>query len=159
LREDQVTTPSGKAGIYGVVEAKLAVAVLAVESDRSVYLVGQYRYPTDMYSWEVIEGGGEVGEEPLLTAQRELREEAGLIAKNWQLLGGEVHLSNCFTNERGYIYLARDLESVGASPDENEVLELKRVSWQQFSELIRSGKIVDALSILAFYRYQELETF
>src|SRR5439155_7079061 len=79
VREDDVIRPDGQPGIYGVVEFQgLAVAIIALTEDEQVYLVGQYRYPTDTYSWEVVEGTSEAGEEPLAAAKRELSEETGL---------------------------------------------------------------------------------
>src|SRR5437868_652855 len=94
VREDQVIRPDGKPGIYGVVETRIATGVLALTPDLQVYLVGQYRYPMDEYSWEIIEGGSDDGDDgALLTAQRELQEEAGLVAEHWEPLGHELHLS------------------------------------------------------------------
>ncbi len=79
VREDRVTRPDGKPGIYGVVEFKNnAVGVLPVDEKGDVWLVGQYRYPLRTYSWEIPEGGGPAGEPPVTTAERELREETGL---------------------------------------------------------------------------------
>ena len=59
VREDQVITPHGKDGIYGVVEAKPAIGVVALTESLDTYLVGQYRYPLDQWSWEIPEGGGQ----------------------------------------------------------------------------------------------------
>ena len=81
VREDQVLRPDGQPGIYGVVEFKnRAVGVLPVEDDGAVWLVGQYRYPLQAYSWEIPEGGCPEGETPEETARRELQEETGLTA-------------------------------------------------------------------------------
>ena len=92
VREDSVIRPDGESGIYGVVHYKnTAVGVLPVEEDH-VYLVGQYRYPLGRYSWEIPEGGCPEAEEPLRAAKRELREETGLEARNWRMLG-EAYLS------------------------------------------------------------------
>src|SRR3954468_23077292 len=74
VREDQVIRPDGQPGIYGVVHYKnVAVGVLPVEEDGAVWLVGQYRYTLDRYSWEIPEGGGPPGESPEAAAHRELR--------------------------------------------------------------------------------------
>src|ERR1051325_382654 len=93
VREDAVVHPDGEQGIYGVVHFKnVAIGVLPVEDDY-IYLVGQYRYPLEKYSWEIPEGGCPEGEDFLQAAQRELAEETGLRADNWQELG-RAYLSN-----------------------------------------------------------------
>jgi 8-oxo-dGTP pyrophosphatase MutT (NUDIX family) len=115
-------------------------------------MVGQYRYPTDTYSWEIPEGGGNEGETPLAAAQRELREEAGLVATDWQPLGGEIHLSNCFTSERGYLFLARGLSQGACQPDETEALQVKTVPFRDCLRMVESGEIVDSLTIIAILR-------
>jgi 8-oxo-dGTP pyrophosphatase MutT (NUDIX family) len=152
VREDQVLAPSGKPGIYGVVEPRLAVGVVALTDQHEIFLVGQYRYPLDVYSWEIPEGGGEENESALVTAQRELQEEAGIIAASWEPLGGEVHISNCYTSERGYLFLARDLTSVTAAPDETEELALKKIPFRDALSMVEDGVITDSLSIIAILR-------
>ena len=98
VREDAVIRPDGERGIYGVVHFKnIAIGVLAVEDD-FIYLVGQYRYPLERYSWEIPEGGCAEGEDPLDAARRELEEETGLRARNWRKLGA-AHLSNSVSDE------------------------------------------------------------
>jgi hypothetical protein len=90
VREDEVVRPDGNPGIYGVVHYKnTAVGVLPVE-DGHVYLVGQYRYPLERYSWEIPEGGCPEDEDPLQAARRELKEETGLSAGEQQPDGTEV---------------------------------------------------------------------
>src|SRR5438067_11246803 len=82
VREDEVIHPDGQPGIYGVVHYKnLAIGILAIDDEGYIYLVGQYRYPMDRYSWEIPEGGCPEGEEPLTAARRELQEETGLNAR------------------------------------------------------------------------------
>jgi 8-oxo-dGTP pyrophosphatase MutT (NUDIX family) len=149
VREDLVRRPDGSPGIYGVMEpVRVATGVVALTDDRHVWLVGQFRYPTNIYSWEIIEGGADPHEDPLAGAQRELREEAGLLASAWSPLGGQVHLSNCLTSERCHIYLARGLRHVGAQPEATEVLRLARVPLHRALELVDSGAIHDAVSVI-----------
>src|SRR5215203_4430537 len=134
VREDSVVRPDGEPGIYGVVHYKnTAVGVLPVENEH-VYLVGQYRYPLERYSWEIPEGGCPEGEEPFEAARRELREETGFEAGNWRRLG-EAFLSNSVADEYAVWFLATDL--VPGEP-QNEGTE---------------GRITDALSVLALTTY------
>jgi len=152
VREDDVIRPDGNKGIYGVVDTRIATGVLAFTPARELYLVGQFRYPTNVYSWEIIEGGTDPGEDPLLGAQRELKEEAGLIAKQWRQLGGELHISNCFSSEIGFIYLAEDLTETDAEPEGTEVLQIKKVPFAEAVEMVDAGAITDSISIIAILR-------
>ena len=152
VREDQVIRPDGKPGTYSVVEPKVATGVVALDSQDRVWLVGQYRYPINIYSWEIIEGGAEVGEDSQSAAQRELREEAGLIAHQWQCLGPTIYISNCFTTERSDVFLARDLVQVEAQPDGTEVLQTQVLPFAQVMQMVRSGEISDSISIIALER-------
>lgn len=154
LREDKVLRPDGKPGIYSVVSSRVATGVVALTEEGQIYLVGQYRYPTNNYSWEIIEGGANVGESPLEAAKRELREEAGLVAERWDVLGEEVHLSNCFSSEVAMFYVARDLTEVEAEPDATEVLALKKVAAKEAFDMVHSGVIKDAMSIIALGRLE-----
>jgi 8-oxo-dGTP pyrophosphatase MutT (NUDIX family) len=156
LREDSVIRPDGERGIYGVVQFRnIAVGVLAVEDDDSVYLVGQYRYTLDRYSWEIPEGGCPETEDPLSAAKRELEEETGLRAESWKQLG-EAHLSNSVTDERAVWYLAEGLTQGKHSPEGTEKLEVRRVPFSLALEMVHRGEITDALSMLAIMQYQLL---
>jgi 8-oxo-dGTP pyrophosphatase MutT (NUDIX family) len=152
VREDRVLRPDGEPGIYGVVHYKnVAVGVLAVEANH-VYLVGQYRYPLERYSWEIPEGGCPEGEEPLRAAQRELREETGLRATRWRRLG-EAYLSNSVTDERAVWFLATGLIPGERRPEGTEKLSVRRVPLGQALGMALDGEITDALSLLALTSY------
>jgi 8-oxo-dGTP pyrophosphatase MutT (NUDIX family) len=152
VREDQVLRPDGQPGIYGVVHYKnIAVGVLAIEEDH-VYLVGQYRYPLERYSWEIPEGGCPEGEEPLRAAQRELREETGLEARRWQRLG-EAYLSNSVADEYAVWFLATGLVPGEVRPEGTERLSVRRVPLREALAMALDGEITDALSILALMSY------
>ena len=152
LREDQVINPSGNPGIYSVIETRIATGVVAIDTEDKVILVGQYRYPTDMYSWEIPEGGGEDGESPLDAAKRELLEETGVVAANWRPLGGEIHLSNCYSSERAYLFLATELTFGAQKTEETEKIAVKKLPFSEVLELVDSGGIKDGLSIIAILR-------
>lgn len=153
VREDSVIRPDGEQGIYGVVHFKnIAIGVLAVEGDE-VYLVGQYRYPLDEYSWEIPEGGCPEGEDPLHAAQRELEEETGLRAAHWEKLG-KAHLSNSVSDELAIWFLATGLSQGEHSPEGTEQLNIRRVAFHEALEMALTGGITDALSVLAIMQYQ-----
>ena len=148
--------PDGQPGIYGVVETPVATGVVALTDADEVVLVGQWRYALHGWSWEIIEGGSEPGEPPLEAARRELREEGGLVAAHWSPLGGEVHLSNSFTDERAHVFLATELSEVEAEPDATEVLELRREPLPACLEMVDSGEITDAMTIIALLRLDRM---
>ncbi len=155
VREDQVITPKGEAGIYGVVEAKPAIGIVALTGDLFTYLVGQYRYPLDAYSWEIPEGGAELNEKLIACAKRELLEETGLSANKWTELG-ELYTSNCFTNERAYIFVAEDLRKGIADPDPTEQLKLKKLPFLDAWQMVLKQEIKDSLTITALMRTYHL---
>ncbi len=148
VREDQVIRPDGNPGIYSVVETRIATGVLALTPNLDVYLVGQYRYPTDVYSWELVEGGTDEGEEPLDAAKRELAEEAGLIAHHWHTLADGIQVSNCISSELGVIFIATDLEETEPNPDGTEQLLVKRVPFAETLAMVDTGQITDSISIM-----------
>lgn len=156
VREDKVIRPDGEPGIYGVVDTRIATGVVAITPQDEVYLVGQFRYPTKVYSWEIIEGGTDENETPLEAAKRELLEEAGLIANSWIQLGGEIHLSNCFSSEIGFLYLAQDLSETTSNPDGTEVLQIKKMPLEECVSHVLSGSFADALTIIGILRAKNL---
>jgi 8-oxo-dGTP pyrophosphatase MutT (NUDIX family) len=151
LREDQVITPSGTAGIYGVVETHPALTIIPLTADLQTYLVGQFRYTLNVYSWEVPEGGGNEGETLLEGAKRELLEETGLLAKNWTELG-TAYTSNSFTDEIGYIFLAQDLTQKAPQPDNTEDLQIKKIPFMDAYEMVLNGEIKDSLAFIGITR-------
>lgn len=151
VREDQVIRPNGTRGIYGVVESPTALAIVPITADGRIYLVGQYRYTTDQYSWEVPTGSGAAGEPPLTSAQRELQEETGLAARQWTPLG-PVQVSNSVTDQIGYIFLAEGLTQGQARPDETEDLVVRSVPLEEAMQDAVSGEISQAFSVVALLR-------
>jgi len=157
VREDSVIRPDGKPGIYGVVETRKATGVVAINEHKEIYLVGQFRYTMDQYSWEIPEGGAEEGESPIDAIKRELAEEAGVAANKWTELGSEIHLSNCHSSERAYIFLAEDLKELESnSPEGTEDLQVKKVPFNEAIRMIENGEINDAITIIALYRTKKL---
>jgi ADP-ribose pyrophosphatase len=154
LIHHEVINPSGNAGIYGKVHYKnRAIAVIALDDEMNTYLVGQYRFVLDQYSWEIPEGGGPLGTDPLLAAQRELLEETGLKAREWTKLN-DFHLSNSVGNEFGHIFLARGLEQFEAEPEETEQLMVRKVPFSEVYRMVCSSEITDSMSVAAILRVQ-----
>jgi len=151
VREDQVITPGGTEGIYGIVETKPAIGVIPVTAELDTYLVGQYRYTLNTYSWEIPEGGGIENEDPLLGAKRELQEETGLVAAKWTFLD-TLYTSNSITNEIGYVYLAEDLKMSKAMPDETEQLQIKKLPFKTAWQMVLNCEIKDALAVIGLLR-------
>ena len=149
---DEVTTPGGSDGIYGSVHFKNhAIGIVPVDDEGCTWLVGQYRYALKRWSWEIPEGGCPVGTNPLDTAKRELKEEAGLVAKQWRLIN-ECDLSNCVSDEIGFIYLAEDIIIGEAKPDESEELELLHLPFSQAYAMVMNGEIRDVITIIGIMK-------
>ncbi|NJB85069.1 8-oxo-dGTP pyrophosphatase MutT (NUDIX family) [Lewinella marina] len=152
VEHHEVVNPAGKDGIYGLVRYKNhAIGIVPIDEEGYTYLVGQYRYALDEYSWEIPEGGCPVGTSTLETAKRELREETGLVAAEWEHIM-EFHLSNSVSDEWGVAYVARQLRQEAAEPEDTEDLRLRRVPLREAIEMTLDGRIKDALSILALQR-------
>ncbi len=148
LKEYQVINPSGGRGIYGKVHFKnKAIGIVPLDEHLNTYLVGQYRFTIDEYSWEIPEGGG-LNEEPIVAAQRELLEETGLKAAHWQKLS-EMYLSNSVTDERCIIFIATGLTQHNAMPEETEQLIVKKLPFDDVYQMVMQGKIKDSITVAA----------
>ncbi|MCB2113831.1 MAG: NUDIX hydrolase [Parvularculaceae bacterium] len=144
----KVVRPDGNNGQYGVVHFKnIAVGVLPIHDDGTVPLVGQHRFPHDAYSWEVPEGGGARGVDPLASARRELAEETGLRARHWLNISN-FDISNSVTDEKAACFLAWGLEEGTPAPDGDEVLAHRRVRFSDLHEMVLNGDISDSLTII-----------
>ena len=147
-----VINPSGGRGIYGKVHFKnLAIGVIVLDNQLNTYMVGQYRFPVDHYSWEIPEGGSPLYADPLVEAQRELREETGLIAKSWEKIL-DMELSNSVSDEKAVVYLAWDVEQHRSSPEETEELELEKLPFDDVYQMVENGIIVDSISVAAILK-------
>jgi 8-oxo-dGTP pyrophosphatase MutT (NUDIX family) len=148
VEDHKVINPSGNEGIYGKIHFKnMAVGIIPIDKENYTWLVGQYRYPLNQFSWEIPEGGGIFGTDYLDAAKRELKEETGLVAANWKEIL-RMHLSNSVSDEEAIIYLAEDLTQEQAQPDETEYgLEVKRLPFSDALRMTIKGDITDSMSV------------
>jgi 8-oxo-dGTP pyrophosphatase MutT (NUDIX family) len=156
VSKSAVKNPAGNDGIYSVVHFKnLAIGVLPLDEENNTWLVGQYRYPTNSYSWEICEGGGDPQSDPLESAKRELKEETGIIAGKYQEIM-RLHLSNSATDEYAIVFAARNLSFVEAEPEESEVLQVKKIHINDAFDLCMKGEITDAITVAAIFKTKHL---
>ncbi len=152
LTEFDVINPGGGKGIYGKVHFKnTAIGVVVLDENRNIWLVGQFRFTIDQYSWEIPEGGGLIGVDPLVGAKRELLEETGLVAKHWEPLL-KMHLSNSVSDELAVVYLATDLTQKTAEPEETEQLQIKKLPFEKVYEMVEQELITDSMTVAAVYK-------
>ena len=148
----EVLNPAGNPGIYGLVHFKnLAIGIVPLDEDYNTWLVGQFRYTLNAYSWEIPEGGCPLGTAPLATAKRELQEETGITAKKWTPIL-DVHTSNSVTDEAGIAYVAQELQFGQAAPEDTEELVVKQLPFAAAVEMVVNGEITDALSMVAIMK-------
>lgn len=156
VREDQVLNPGGGRGIYGVVSMKnKALGIVPVDAEGNTWLVGQYRYPLNEYCWEIPMGGGPIELDILESAQRELKEETGLLAARWTRIA-RLHTSNSVTDEEGFVYLAEDLTQGELEPEETEDLRLWKLPLAQAIQMVMDDRITDAVSVAGLLKAEKV---
>lgn len=155
VEDHRVINPSGGENQYGKVCFKnFAVAILALEDDTEshVYLVGQQRYTLGRYSWELPMGGAPLGSSALASAQQELKEETGLIAKHWREVM-KLDTSNSVTDEFGIVFHARGLTQGQTQFDATEDLSIRRLPFADALTMTLNGEITDAISVATILHY------
>ena len=147
VREDTVRLPNGKTAEREVAEHPGGVGILALDGG-DVLLVRQYRYAFSRVLTEIPAGKREPGEEPFVTAQRELREEIGATAGKWTELGALIASPGCY-GEVLYLYMAQELTFGDTHPDEDEFLDVVRMPFDRAVELCMTGELTDAKTVVA----------
>jgi 8-oxo-dGTP pyrophosphatase MutT (NUDIX family) len=150
--EDEVINPGGGNNQYGYVHFKnRAVAIIPLDRNDNVWLVGQERYTLNAWSWELPMGGAPLGEEPLEAARRELKEETGLSARTWTEVM-RLHPSNSITDELGIVYLAEGLTEGASELEETEDIEVRKLPLDAAVAMVHAGEITDAISAAGLLR-------
>ncbi len=152
ITHEEVITAKGTEGIYGVVHFKnIAIGIIPIDDEGNTWLVKQSRYTLNQYTWEIPEGGCPFDESPLNAAKRELEEEVGLQANDWQQLM-TLHLSNSVTDEFGVVFVARNLFAGKQNLESTEDIEVKKISLIEAIEMVKRGEITDGMSVAALLR-------
>ena len=157
VRRDEVLLPNGHTSVREVVEHPGGVGILALTEDGNVLLVRQYRYAFGRTLLEIPAGKREKGEDPLTTAQRELREETGATAEEWLPLGSLIASPGCY-DEVLYLFLARGLRFGATAPDEDEFLTLEQMPLHELVRRCMSGEITDAKTVCAALKVNTLQS-
>jgi 8-oxo-dGTP pyrophosphatase MutT (NUDIX family) len=157
VTHEQVITPAGTAGIYGVVHFKSrALGIIPIDDEGNTWLVRQFRYTLNQHLWEIPMGGGRLDDDPLQAAQRELAEETGLRASEWQEIM-RVFVSKSVTDEEGIVYVARGLSHGENRLESSEAdLEVLRLPLSEAIQWVLDGKITDVISCAALLKLHAL---
>ena len=155
LNLEQVTLPNGVDCTLEIVHHPGGAAAVALDGDGQVCMLRQFRHAVGGWLWELPAGKIDDEEPHLLTAQRELREEAGLIAAAWQPLGA-MHSSPGVFTESVYLYLATGLTSTATARESEEVLEVHWLSLSEACAMARDGTISDAKTVIGLLRAEAI---
>lgn len=153
---DDVEIENGNHAKREVIYHNGGVAVLAITDQEELYLVKQFRYPLLKEIYELPAGKREKEEDPRICGIRELKEEIGMEADHFEYLGKMYSSPGCFS-ETVYLYLATGLHTTGQSLDEDEFLDVKKVSLKEAVDMIANDEIVDAKSQIAILKYLALK--
>ena len=149
VRQDRIRLPNGSEGVYNVVELADAVWIVPVTTAGEIVLLWHYRYPLQMWGWELPSGGGIKSQaEVLPTAQRELHEEAGGTATDWRFLM-QVSTTKGIGTEHAHLYLATGVTLGSTEHEPAEVMTVYTFPMNEVYRMARAGEIHDGVSVLA----------
>lgn len=147
VERDDVIRPDGEPGTYTVVHLKPGVCVLALDEDRQVALTKEFHYAVGRTTIEAVSGGIEPGEDPLLTAKRELQEELGITAKNWQEMGlVDPFTASILSPTR--MYLAQGLTFGPQNLEGTETIELVKLPIEEAVRQVFASEITHSPTAL-----------
>ena len=158
IEEHQVINPAGGKGIYGKIHFKnKAIGIIALDETNNTWLVGQWRYPLNEWSWEIHEGGGPLHIDVLESAKRELKEETGIVANRWTMIQ-RVYLSNSVSDEECFLFLAEDLTHGESELEDTEAdMKVWKLPFDDALTMVLDGKITDSLSVMAILKVARIK--
>jgi len=151
---EQVTHPNGAETEMGIVRHPGSSVIVPDFGDGTIGLIRQYRHAVGEFIYETPAGTIEHGENPMICAHRELEEETGYAAGEMIALG-KTYLLPAYSDEVTHVFLARELRKTTQDLDEDEIIQVIRRPLDDVLEMIATGEMVDALSILSIYRAME----
>ena len=143
VRLDAVIRPDGNDGQHVVVSMKPGVCVLAMDAEHNVFLTREFHYGIGQYSLEAVSGGIEPGEDPDLTARRELQEEIGLVANHWQYITTVDPFTTIVVSPTR-LYIASQLTAAPRNPEGTELIETVKLTLDEAIEKVNCGEITHA---------------
>jgi ADP-ribose pyrophosphatase len=162
VRQDFLRLPDGKQVQIDVLDHRDSVTILPVDGEGQVWFIRQYRQPVGDFLLELPAGVSEAGEDPQTSAQRELREETGMAARALLKLGS-FYLAPGYSTEFMHVFLALDLYPSPLPGDEDEIIEIEKVSASEAIRLAETGELEDSKSLIALFwagpRLKEMRLF
>ncbi len=154
LNVEKVKLPNGVICELEIIHHPGGVAIVAMNESEDICLVRQFRHAAGGWLWELPAGKIEHGEDPAITAKRELIEEVGVEATGWQHLGQTISSPGVFT-EKIQLYLAKDLLSCQQQLEDEEVIEVHWFSLEKIISMVQTGEIVDAKTLVGLFQLQQ----
>lgn len=141
--------PNGKERNYDLVDHANAVTILPLDEKGMVHFVRQYRVGAEKELLELPAGVIDPGEDPVVAAHRELREEIGMDAENMISLGG-FYMAAGYSTEYMHVFLATALSKAPLEQDEDEFIRIKKINFSKIGRMLQKGLIEDGKTISAF---------
>ena len=155
VRQDQVIRPDGADGTHCVIQMKPGVTVLALDHEQCVWLTEEFHYAVGRVGLEAVSGGIEPGEEPLVTARRELEEELGIRAGRWTAMGTVDPFTTIITSPTA-LFMAEDLQFVPATPEGTERIRRVRLPLAEAVQAVLDGTITHGPTCILILRAELL---
>ena len=155
VTRDRVSLPDGAATFREFIRHPGAVVILPLFDDGSVLLERQFRYPFDQVFIEYPAGKIDAGEDHLACAKRELQEETGYTASDWQFVC-TIHNAIAYSDEHLELFLARGLTAGPASLDEGEFLETFRATVPELLAMVKTGQITDVKTVIGTFWLEKI---
>ncbi|QQG41400.1 MAG: NUDIX hydrolase [Candidatus Woesebacteria bacterium] len=148
VREDGVITPNGRDAVFYVIDRPSVVFIIPLTRDNEVYLIHLSRYFTKKSNWEIPAGSSD-NQDELSAAKRELKEETGLVSKDWSKLG-ELEVAAGMTGQMSHVFVAKDVKLTKENEKAEEGIDdMKKVSFKEVLQMIENEEIVNGPSMAA----------